>query len=188
MLRNILFGALWAVAVGQVTVSDCAAGTSAFTVKSVDFSPVAPVAGTDGTLHTVYEVPAPITAGKARYSCVLNGLPVYAETMDLCTQTPCPIVPGIHDDKSTTQVPRVSGKIACKIEWTDVDGSELMCIQTMIKLGSAYLRGIGAEPVHIIPPRMAPSKAMVVYTNRTCPKLMGDISPKTAGLRDFGKN
>ncbi len=175
MLRKILISALFSAAAAQVTVTDCAAGKSAFTVKSLDFSPVTPIAGTDGTLHTVYDVPAPVTAGKARYSCVLNGLPVYDETMDLCSQTTCPIVTGTHDDKSTAQVPKVSGKIACKIEWTGSDGSELMCIQTVMKFAASstekYLRGVSQGPIHFVPPVQEPSKALVLYTNGTCPKL-----------------
>lgn len=130
------FSWVCAVVASSVSVKDCAPG-SIFRVSAVDFSPVTPVAGQNGTLHTVYDVPVQVDAGTARYSCTLNGLPVYDETFDLCSQTACPIGVGTHDDHSISAVPATSGKVSCKINWANTAGTQLMCIQMSLTLDAA---------------------------------------------------
>jgi hypothetical protein len=122
---------------GQATVKDCSSGNSLFKVASLDFSPNPPIAGQNGTLTSVYEVPEQMDAGTTRYSCTLNGLPVYDETSDLCSQTSCPIVVGTHNDKSISQVPATSGKVVCKIDWRSTSGVQLLCIQMTLQLAAA---------------------------------------------------
>ena len=130
------------VAATSITLKDCGSG-AAFKINSLDFSPSAPVPGQNGTLHTVYNVPAEVAAGTVKYSCSLNGLPVYSENFDLCSQTACPVSAGTHDDYSTSQVPNTNGKVSCTIDWRDTAGKQLLCIQMIMnlaaKLGS--LRG-----------------------------------------------
>ena len=135
-MKNLLFLGLVAAATASVKVIDCSAGTSVFKVDALSFAPDTPIGGQNGTLHSVYEVPAEYNAGVARYSCALNGLPVYDEAFDICTQTQCPITAGTHDDYSTSEVPSVSGKVVCKILWTDVSDNTLLCIQTTMMLAS----------------------------------------------------
>jgi hypothetical protein len=147
MLRLLFLGAV-ATSFASVSVKDCSSGTSVFKVDALSFAPDAPVGGMNGTLHSIYEVPAEYNAGTVRYSCSINGLPVYDESFDICTQTTCPIVIGTHDDYSTSQVPDVSGKVVCKIIWTDLSSNTLLCIQTNMVLATKKktLRG---KPVHI---------------------------------------
>jgi hypothetical protein len=143
-MRSLLFLTLATLCAGQsIVVSDCSAGASEFEVLSVSFSPTVPVAGENGTLHTIYDVPVTVSEGSASYSCMLNGLPVYNEKYDLCTQTSCPITAGSHDDYSISEVPSISGKLKCTIHWQDKAGTLLLCIDTTIKFvsESGNLRG-----------------------------------------------
>lgn len=123
-------------ALGQnsVVIKDCSVSGSAFTIKGLTFDPSTPVPGQNGTLTTVYTVPSAVDGGQAHYSCSLNGLPVYDETFDLCSQTGCPLYVGEHVDTSVSAVPSTSGKIDCKISWTDMASQPLMCIQMIFKL------------------------------------------------------
>lgn len=134
MIRSLL-ASLAAVACAQnsVSVTNCSPG-SEFSVTSLSFSPSVPVRGENGTLTTVYNVPTAVDAGSVKYSCVLNGLPVYSETLDLCSQTACPIVAGSHTDQSISPVPDFTGKLVCTIDWHNTAGNELMCIQMLMKL------------------------------------------------------
>ena len=138
------FSMVCAAIANSVSVKDCAPG-STFRISAVDFSPADPVPGQNGTLHTVYDVPVQVDGGSARYSCTLNGLPVYDETFDLCSQTACPITAGTHDDHSISAVPSTSGKVSCKINWSNKAGAQLMCIQMSLSLNAAKsLRGVPA--------------------------------------------
>lgn len=127
----------------SVSVKDCTPG-SPFRISAVDFLPMDPVSGQNGTLHTVYDVPTPVVSGSSRYSCTLNGLPVYDETFDLCSQTACPITAGTHDDYSISAVPTTSGKVSCKINWSNQAGAPLMCVQITLTLAPKTLRGVYA--------------------------------------------
>jgi hypothetical protein len=118
----------------SVVVKDCSIDGSAFTIEKLSFDPPQPVPGQNGTLTTVYTVPSAIDGGQAHYSCSLNGLPVYDETFDLCSQTDCPVAVGEHTDTSVSAVPSTSGKVDCKISWTDMASQPLMCIQMIFKL------------------------------------------------------
>lgn len=122
------------LAQNSVTLKDCSVSGSAFTIEKLTFDPPQPVAGQNGTLTTVYTVPSAIDGGQAHYSCSLNGLPVYDEKFDLCSQTDCPVIVGEHTDTSVSAVSSTSGKIDCKIAWTDTSYKPLMCIQMVFKL------------------------------------------------------
>jgi uncharacterized membrane protein YgcG len=157
----------------SVSVKDCAPG-SIFRISAVDFSPAAPVPGQNGTLHTVYDVPVQVDAGSARYSCTLNGLPVYDEKFDLCSQTTCPITAGTHDDHSISAVPATSGKVACKINWYNTAGTQLLCVQMSMTLDAADASGVKKSlrgaPVVYTPPTVFHSHLLdpVVPTVEMC--------------------
>jgi hypothetical protein len=138
MLRTLLFAVFAAKALDAqaVQVKDCSAGTSEFAVRGLTFTPDPAIRGQNGTLESVYEVPVTVDAGKARYSCSLNGLPVFDQTDNLCTQTACPILAGLHNDFSISPVPDTAGKVSCKIVWLSVDGNQLLCIQMILQLAA----------------------------------------------------
>jgi hypothetical protein len=141
-MRAAILSTLIIAASSQASVMDCAAGNSIFKIDGLNFSPVDVVAGQNGTLHTQYTVPETVSAGTAIYTCSINGLP-FSQSYDICTQTACPIAAGYHDDYSKTQVPDVSGKVVCKIEWRDLSDKELLCVQMTFRLAAARkaLRG-----------------------------------------------
>jgi len=138
ILSSLLFVAAFFTALDAqaVQVKDCSAGASEFAVRGLTFTPDPAIRGQNGTLESVYEVPVTVDAGTARYSCTLNGLPVFDQTDDLCTQTACPIHAGLHDDFSISAVPDTAGKVSCKIEWKDTDGNQLLCIQMILQLAA----------------------------------------------------
>lgn len=115
------------------TVSDCGAGKSLFTIQSQGFSPEPPVANQNYDYWFYYQVPDGLTvdSGTVKYSLSLNGIPFTPSVDDLCTQTPCPKVPGFHNETSTDVWPSgISGKIVTKLEWFDGSGALLLCSQT----------------------------------------------------------
>lgn len=135
MIRSIFFTLCVAAATGQnsVTVTDCNAN-SVFHMTNLAFDPSNPTPGQNGTLFVNYDVPTEVTVGTVEYKCDYNGLPVYSETLDLCTQTSCPITIGQHNDKSISEVPTASGKVLCTIKWFNQAHTNLLCIQMLLKL------------------------------------------------------
>jgi uncharacterized membrane protein YgcG len=173
-MRGLLFlTALSGALASSITLKDCSGGASFFKVKSLDFSPVNPVRGQNGTLHTLYDVPMTVESGTTKYVCSLNGLPVFSETYDLCSQTACPITGGTHDDYSTSAVPDTSGKVSCTIDWRDSAGSQLLCVQMIMTLTSqspvGRLRGSPARNFTTWHPDLLVSTNL--SENKTCPRV-----------------
>ena len=131
-----VFAAIIGVARAQnsVTLKDCSPDNAVFTVDKLTFDPSVPVPGQSGSLITTYTVPVQVASGRTHYMCSLNGLPVYDEWLDLCTQTSCPITVGQHTDTSASTVPSSQGKIDCLISWYDSSNVPLMCIDMIFKL------------------------------------------------------
>lgn len=180
-MRGLLFLSAVAATLGAVTVKDCSSGDSVFDAISQSFSPDVPVGGQNGTLHSVYSVPEVIDAGTVKYSCALNGLPVYSETFDLCSQTACPIGIGRHDDYSTSEVPAVSGKVSCTIDWRSTNNRQLLCIQTIMNVGlgsveKKALRGSQASAINFHIEYM-PVLTTNLNVNTTCP--IDEFDPMT---------
>ena len=137
MFRFMLLS-FFSLVTAQATVRVCD-DSAVFKVESLTFSPTNPTPGTSGTFTNVFNVPYQINNGKSTYNCVLNGLPVWSETYDLCTQITCPITAGSHTTIGEAAIPDVSGKLDCKIRWFDGDIT-LMCVEFILKLGN--LRGL----------------------------------------------
>ncbi len=119
------------------TVTDCGVGKSIFAIQDQSFSPSPPVAGQPYDYWFTYTVPDGITidAGTAKYSLTLNGIPFTPEVDDLCTQTACPKIAGLHNESSTDTWPSgVSGKIVTKLEWYDGNSNLLICSQVTEKV------------------------------------------------------
>lgn len=136
MFKTLLFVAL---TLGSIflptssTVADCGQGKSLFQIQTQSFSPEPPVANEAYDYWFTYVVPDGVTidAGTTKYSLTLNGIPFTPSTDDLCTQTVCPKVSGLHNESSTDTWPSgVSGKVVTKLEWFDSNGNLLLCSQT----------------------------------------------------------
>jgi hypothetical protein len=121
-----------AVAQNSVTLKDCSPSDAVFHIDKLVFDPSVPVSGQSGSLISTYTVPVEVSSGRVHYSCNLNGLPVYDEWLDLCSQTSCPITVGQHTSTSASNVPSNQGKIDCIISW--VSNVPLMCIEMIFKI------------------------------------------------------
>lgn len=120
----------------EASVADCGGGSTKFLIQSQGFSPEPPVAGENATLWIYYTVPdgMEVSGGSAKYSYTYNGIPFPGSTEDLCTQIPCPQVPGTFNITSTSEWPSgLSGKVQSKIQWYDSDGTYLLCSQIIEK-------------------------------------------------------
>lgn len=148
-MNRILFLGLAAIATVSVKVTDCSSGTSIFKISSLSFTPDIPIGGQNGTLHSVYDVPTEYNSGTVHYTCSLNGLPIYDKTFDICTQTSCPIIAGIHDDYSTSAIPAVTGKVICNIQWSDTSSNVLLCIQTNMSLLSKIKKALRGQRIRL---------------------------------------
>ena len=117
----------------SVSITNCNTA-SVFKITNLAFDPSNPIPGQNGTLFIEYNVPALVSSGSVNYKCDYNGLPVYNEVIDLCSQTTCPINVGLHNDKSISPVPNANGKVSCTIQWYDESKTELLCISMILKL------------------------------------------------------
>jgi len=132
--------ALYAAAQNSVQVSNCDPN-SVFNVVDLSVTPTVPVKNENITVHTVYTVPAEVSAGVSSFSCSFNGIPFTPTVDDLCKETGCPISVGEHDEYSSVTVPNIGGKIVCDMKWMDSDQSVMfLCLRTTLKLASS-LRG-----------------------------------------------
>ena len=162
MLKFLFASLLAAISYGQASVKDCNTG-SVFAVTGLAFSPSIPIAGENITLSLAYKAPSEVSAGTVDYKCDLNGLPVWSDKMDLCTQTVCPIASGQHNDISESPVPNVSGKVVCTIKWSDLNGKNLLCIESVLKITGQGLRGSLGSGENKLWPMIIPSTAVAPY-------------------------
>lgn len=118
------------------TVSDCAPGTSVFTIQAAYLTPAEVVPGAPVTLHLEWDVPhdTVITAGKATYDVSINGLPFPSSTEDVCSQFPCPLEPGSYVNETVSTWPTgISGKVDSIMRWYDEAGALLLCLETVAR-------------------------------------------------------
>lgn len=184
MLSTLLFAAaacLVSLDAQNVQVKDCSSGNSEFAIHGLWFTPDPAIRGQNGTLESVYEVPVTVKAGTARYSCSLNGLPVFDQTDNLCTQTACPILAGIHDDFSISSIPDTSGKLSCKIDWRDSDGTQLLCIQMTLQLtlNNTEKQNLRSSYVHLVAPHLEFGIVIPSSANGTCTRVE-DYDPEAS--------
>ena len=77
-------------------ISNCGAGRSLCQINALGFWPDPAIRKENSTLSYDYTVPdgTELKEGTVKYSIVYNFLPLNPTIKDLCTQTPCPILPG----------------------------------------------------------------------------------------------
>jgi hypothetical protein len=112
-----------------MVATDCNSA-SVFKIQSLEVVSLPAPANTSLTM--TFDVPSTVTTvteGSVLYSCTLNGMPVYSETMPLCTQTVCPIEPGLHVQASSSESPSVAGTLLCTLKWHSVSDEELLCVK-----------------------------------------------------------
>ena len=132
----MLLGILAFLSAVKATLTDCATNPL-FTLTSMSFSPDPPVKGQNSTLLLSMNVPADVTGGTATYSVTYNFIPLAPTTENLCNALPsgCPIVKGTLDTVSSIPFDgSLSGSLVMKIDWKDLVGQELMCVQIKTKV------------------------------------------------------
>lgn len=174
MLKSlIIFGAIVS---SFSKIINCSSSNSKFHIQSLSFSPEIPIRNENVTITMIYDAPIIIDSGKVDYSVSLNGIPIYSETDELCTQTNCPISIGIHNETSEFTWPDVSGKIVSKTIWKDSSGSELLCFQTsstnsINSKKTSNLRGSNNQ-IKQINKEKSYSTSLVPYYNQTIKELI----------------
>jgi hypothetical protein len=130
MFCYILTLGLFILNLASATVSDCSNGGSVFKVTSMSFTPDPMVKGQNSTLLLSMSVPEVITDGTARYTTTYNFIPFSPTVEALCGVTiPCPVTIGNLDTYSSFPADSsLSGSIQVKIEWTDQNSRQLLCI------------------------------------------------------------
>ena len=125
------------------TIEDCSNGNSMFKPTTLALDPEPPVPGQSVLMTVLFENPGPeVTDGIVTTSVSINGLPFAPSTESLCTNTQCPIPNGPVDRSATSEWPTgISGKIESTIEWTGVDGEQLLCLKITERVSESHLRG-----------------------------------------------
>ena len=136
MLRSLFLSGL---ALVSATISDCSQGKSQFQLTDLGLSPANPAPGDKVDMTVKFTNPGPdITDGTVTTSVTLNFIPFQPTVEALCTNTQCPLTEGANDRSTSSVWPdNVSGSITSKIEWTAVDGTQLLCIQISAKVAEA---------------------------------------------------
>ena len=125
-LLAFVSAAFAASATAAMVATDCNPA-SVFKIQSLEVVSLPAPANTSLTM--TFDVPSTIKEGSVLYSCTLNGMPVYSETMPLCTQTVCPIEPGVHVQESSSESPSLAGTLLCSLKWHSPSNEELLCVK-----------------------------------------------------------
>lgn len=132
-------------ALATASIKDCSSGTSVLQLTELTLSPDPPVRNQPLDMTVKFNNPGEeIVDGTVTTSVTLNFIPFQPTVEALCTNTQCPLPPGANDRSTSSTWPdNVSGNIQSKIEWTAVDGSQLLCIQITARVGvtNSSLRG-----------------------------------------------
>ena len=139
---------LASIAFASASITDCGGPYAAFQISKLVQNPDTYMSpGTNVTLSLTYNVPIEITGGTATTSASLNGLPLTPTTEDLCSKVACPIAPGEHNGDSWFTFPSgVSGKITSQVVWRDSAGTELLCLNSVMKTTSEGSSGARDAP------------------------------------------
>ncbi len=145
MIRTLGAVLLSFFAASSASISDCSNGASVFKLTELGLTPDPPQKGQPLDMTVKFDNPGPeIVDGTVTTSVTLNFIPFQPTVEALCTNTQCPLTTGANDRSTSSTWPdTVTGSITSKIEWTAVDGSQLLCIQIKARVGaSPKLRGV----------------------------------------------
>lgn len=137
---SAVLASMW---IASASIQDCSKGTSIFQPTKLSISPESPKPGDIFAMTVEFNNPGlEITDGTVTTSVIYNYIPFDPTVEALCTNTQCPLVTGFNDRSTSSTWPSVSGIINTRIEWTDAEGKQLLCIEMdIITSSSSYLRG-----------------------------------------------
>ena len=123
------------IAAAHAAITDCSKPDALFKFNALGFWPDPAIKNENSTVSYAYTNPgAAVTAGTVKYSYTYNFIPLSPTTMDLCTQTTCPILPGTYNQSSSSTFPDLTGSLTIKIEWFDDQSRPLLCAQIKTKV------------------------------------------------------
>ncbi len=116
------------------SIEDCGGSSAAFKITELAQDPPSTVgAGQNVSLTLKYSVSEEVTSGRVVKSVTYNYIPFEPTEEDLCTNAACPLTPGDHDGSTWYLWPSgVSGLIDSKVEWYDLKGNLLLCIDSAL--------------------------------------------------------
>jgi hypothetical protein len=124
------------------SVSDCGQGTSIFQITELAF-PSTLQAGSTANLTLQYMAPVQVDNGTITTKVTYNFIPLTPTTSLLCASAACPIEIGFHDGSTGVTVPTgLSGTIVSTIAWTDMTGSQLLCVKFSVKVTAQKRLGL----------------------------------------------
>ena len=136
---KLLSSLLFFISTTTALIRDCDTN-SQFKLTELALYPDPPVKGQNVYMTVLFDNPGPeITDGDVVTSVTLNGIPFSPSHKALCSSegTECPLVVGINNRSTMSVWPdTVSGKINSKIQWFDIDGKSLLCIQSSVAVAS----------------------------------------------------
>lgn len=146
------------------SIQDCGKN-SKFQLTGLELVPSAPKSGDTVFMTVQFNNPgSEVNDGSVSTSVTYNFLPLTPTVEPLCTNTQCPLVNGFNDRSTNSTWPSgVSGTIVSTITWTDLGGSELLCIKLSVKSGSFGLRGNKVSPGISFSREEKVCKHLVVY-------------------------
>ena len=149
----ILFSLLSAT---HSTIKDCDT-SSQLKLTDLALYPDPPKVGDNVYMTVIFNNPgAEITDGKAVTSVTWNGIPLTPTTKPLCPDsTECPLTVGMNNRSTMSVWPSgVTGRVNSKIQWFDVSGKSLLCIQSSVSVASVHEQAIRDESKSLAPATM----------------------------------
>jgi hypothetical protein len=129
------------------SIKDCSNGLSILKPTKLEISPPNAVGGE--VLNMIVELNNPgaeINDGIVTTSMAYNFIPLDPTVEPLCINTQCPLVTGFNNRSTSNVWPKdIAGTIKTKIQWTDISGNDLLCLDLVIK-SSKNLRGNYSRP------------------------------------------
>ena len=190
MIRRILtiLGLVASTSTGSIV--DCG---SAFEITSLSLYPDPPVRNQPLYMDLQFNNNGPaISDGTVYTSLTYNGIPIAVDPKPLCSDTACPIPQGYNNRSTATTCPDVSGKVTSQIKWQSSEGAVLLCIQTVLKVGSSALRWGGyyvatddTTGSSEVPP---PVKDLIVWQAPVCPVPQAAYGPELAREQSAPQN
>ena len=116
------------------SVQDCTPVGSLSHIVETGIYPLSPKAGETSYLWVNFDLSKTVTAGNATYSYSLNYIPFEPTTVDLCSQTVCPLYPGVQNVTGNSTFPAIVGLLEAKVEWADQNGDSIWCVKTTYNL------------------------------------------------------
>ncbi|GFR48720.1 hypothetical protein Agub_g10677 [Astrephomene gubernaculifera] len=120
----------------KMSWSACDAGLTSFTPDEVTLTPDPPVIGSPATFVISGKTEAQVQGGTVDMVVSLSGIPIFTQSLDLCTKTTCPVAPGPISITLVEALPPIAppGDYGLQVIARGPDGGELACVNVNFSL------------------------------------------------------